>query len=193
MNILRPQVTQGFTVNGFLVRVFLYSSVTLSLVLLWWVRSQISPDFGLSANIPQKLVYEDNVEGKRLIKESLQTQLDHHEAHQTFIFPGQIPATEAPSAKHHRLTIWSAPPEGPFQQLQGVVFPPHHRQGVIVTVQANRPGRLNYIGAAFVSQAGQVLTTICQTQDEIVFPKMFPLTVTPDRIQCPLEARRLAE
>ena len=193
MNTLRKQVTQSFTVAGFLVRVFLYSSVTLSLVLLWWVRGQISPDFDLSANTFDNLAHEDNLEGKRLIEESLQAHLIHYQTHQTFTPPEPNVDIEFRTAKNYRLTIWSAPPEGPFQMLQGSAFPPDHRRGVIITAQANRPGRLNYIGAAFVSQTGKVLTAICQTKHPVVSPTVLPLIVEPDRISCPIESRRLVE
>ena len=97
-------------------------------------------------------------EDKALLVRTLDAQKLHYRTHNNvFQVPKQAGSREA-GAEPTGQKIWTAPDTGPFQAIDGQVFPPNFRKGVIITAEARRQNGYHYIGAVFVAPNGELIT-----------------------------------
>ncbi len=182
----RHSSVQGFSRVGFLVRIFLYGGVAASLMLLWQVGLIEQRSSKTSDNDEGGLEGMTAKEDKALLARSLDAQKLHYRTHDNvFQVPKQAGSREA-GAEPPGQKIWTALDTGPFQAIDGQVFPPNFRKGVIITAEARRQNGYHYIGAVFVAPNGELMTQGCRAYFALDPSKMTWVgDAGAERIQCP--------
>jgi len=95
-----------------------------------------------------------------------------------------------PSEETVRVTVWTAPPGQPRQQLGDQWFPPEAQQQVILggrfaSARANQARNArDYLGTAYVSEAGQVQVLLCSS-DRPLRPEALQLELEGQEARCP--------